>query len=161
MKRKITLFLLAAGVAAISFAQGWGGNGNQNRLPPAETVTVSGSMIVAHGFPAVKSGDVTYLVSGLSRLLGFVDGLKEGAQVTIEGSAISIQRDGSLKFLRPSKITLSGKTYDLAMPGTNRGDFNPDTMMPRWNNPLPPRNFNRQPNPPQRQAPRQQRRNFL
>ena len=119
-------------------------------------------MIVAYGFPAVKSGDITYLISGINRLVGFVEGLKEGAQVTIEGMAISVQRDGNLKFLRPSKLTLGDKSYDLSLPGRGMLNFNPGPAAPGWGAPVPPRNF-RQPAPPQgRQAPSErQRRNFL
>ena len=87
--------------------------------PAGETVTLSGNLIVAHGRPAIKSGDVTYFVGGLNRLTGFVDGLKEGAQVTIEGSALSRQKEDAIKFLMPTKLTLNGKTYDMAMPRRN------------------------------------------
>ena len=121
MKRKILVFLLFIVVAAMASAQGVDRRRQLHRqapgqLPPSEAVTVSGSMIVAHGFPAVQSGNVTYLVRGISRLTGFVDGLNEGAQVTIEGRAMPISRDGNLKFLQPSNLTLSDRSYDLAMP---------------------------------------------
>jgi len=120
LKRKIMLILLAAGLVASVSAQGWGkGMGHPKmhnhgpRQVMAETVTVSGSLIVAHGMPALKSGDVTYLIGALNRLTGFVEGLKEGAQVTIEGSALSVQKNNNFKFLRPLKLTLAGKDYDL------------------------------------------------
>ena len=175
LKQKIFFILLIAGIVAAAWAQGSGrtepnADRRQPRVPSAETVTVSGSMIVARGLPAVKSGEVTYLISGINRLVGFVDGLKEGAQVTIEGRAMTIQRDGNFKFLRPSKLTLNGKSYDLAMPWGNMGtmrNFNPGQMAPRWNPPVPPRNY-QQPAPPQRrqapqgrQAPNGRPRNFL
>ena len=141
------------------FAQG-GGPGNNprfkdGRFPAAETVTISGSLVVAHGRPAVKSGDTTYFVRGINRLAGFVDGLKEGAQVTIEGLSVTSPRDNSLKFLRPVKLTLNGKTYDMAPlaspngfdkqsgpPQMDRRQFNgPDGQRPRWNDcPAVPRN---------------------
>jgi len=82
-------------------------------LPAPENVTVSGSMVVVRGFPALKSGDVTYFVMGINRLIGFVDGLKEGAAVTIEGSARSVSEDGKSKFIMPVKLTVSGKDYDF------------------------------------------------
>ena len=84
------------------------------RRPDTEAVTVSGELIVAQGRPAIKSGEVTYFVGGLNRLIGFVDGLKEGAQVSIEGSALSMQKEAMIKFLIPAKLTLNGKTYDMA-----------------------------------------------
>ena len=90
-----------------------GNPGPRAQRPAAEKVTISGSLTVAHGSPAVKSGDETYLITGIHRLLGFVDGLKEGAQVTIEGSTFTSRQDSGLKFLRPAKLTLNGKNYDL------------------------------------------------
>ena len=81
-----------------------------------EAVTVSGNLIVAQGSPAIKSGEVTYIIGGINRLTGFVDGLREGAQVTIEGSAMSRQNDDNVKFLRPATLTLGGRTYEMAVP---------------------------------------------
>ena len=116
LKRKILFVLLVVVLAATASAQGWERGGRNPRLPAPETVTVSGSLIVAHGFPALKSGDVTYIVGGINRLAGFVDGLKEGAQVIIEGIAMASPRSETFKFLRPMKLTLNGKVYDLALP---------------------------------------------
>ena len=113
--------------------------------PSGEAVTVSGNLAIAHGRPAVKNGDVTYLIGGLNRLAGFVDGLKEGAQITIEGSAISRQKEDLIKFLRPAKLTLNGKTYEMELPRENfrqREDFrNPeqDERAPRTRQTPPPR----------------------
>jgi hypothetical protein len=147
LKRKLLFILLAAGLVVLVSAQGTerggsyprqsenrsGSEGPRRWMQSAETVTVSGSLIVAHGSPAIKSGDVTYLISGVNRLVGFIDGFKEGAQVSIEGSAINISRDEKLKFLRPSKLTLNGRSYDLTFPEMNFG--------PRSSNrfPAPPR----------------------
>jgi len=116
---------LAVALTASAFAQGWGqGRGYEREYPRMqqrprivmEAVTVSGTLVVAHGRPAIKSGDVTYLVGGLNRLTGFVDGLKEGAQVTIEGLTFSNRRDDEIKMLMPEKLTLAGKSYDMKLP---------------------------------------------
>jgi len=104
------------GFTAMVQAQVWGPGWNRRNMPAAETVTVSGTMVVAQGQPALKSGDVTYFVSGISQLIGFIDGLKEGAQVTIEGVATTSPSDKNIKFLRPSKLTINGKIYDLSSP---------------------------------------------
>ena len=121
MKQKVLFILLAVGLVGMAWAQGWpwahpgpNGPGPHREPPAAETVTVSGSLIVSRGSPAVKSGDDIYIVKGINRLVGFVDGLKEGAQVTIEGPAITSPRDSKLKVLRAVKLTLNGKAYDLA-----------------------------------------------
>ena len=107
---------LAAMISAQTREQRPGRVPEPMRAPAAETVTLSGSLIVAHGSPALKSGDDIYLLGGISRLTGFIDGLREGAQVTIEGRAFTGRQEDSLKFLRPLKLTLNGKTYDLSPP---------------------------------------------
>ena len=129
-------------------AQGW--RPNRPNIPAPEAVTVSGSMIVAHGMPAIKSGDVTYLVPGISRLTGFIDGLKEGAQVTIEGSAMAQPKNSNVKFLVPTKLTLSGRTYDLEPLAWNPGSMGPRFQPPPRHQGPSPRRPNPQPNFPQR-----------
>ena len=116
MKRKILFVMMILGFAAMVQAQVWGPGRNRRNTQAPETVTVSGTMVVANGMPALKSADVTYLVSGLSNLIGFIDGLKEGAQVTIEGVAMTSPGDQNIKFLRASKLTINGKVYDLSPP---------------------------------------------
>ena len=126
MKRKIVFFVMILGFAAMVQAQVWGPGWNRrNMMPATETVTVSGSMVVANGMPALKSGDVTYLVGGLGQLIGFVDGLKEGAQVTIEGAAVTSPGDQNIKFLMASKLTINGKTYELSPPAPPAFPSNP------------------------------------
>ena len=153
MKRKLLLIFLAFGLTALVSAQGGRPGPMAPRLPAPEAVTVSGNLIVAYGTPAVKSGDVTYIIGGINRLLGFVDGLKEGAQVTLEGMAISSPRENTVKVLRATKLTLGGKTYDLARPNPPSGSsrrFNPPPSNRQFNQPR----FNRQPAPKNRK-PRQ------
>ena len=115
--------------------------------PAAETVTVTGSMVVANGTPALKSGDVTYFVTGISRLIGFVDGLREGAQVTVEGRSMANPRDENVKFLRVTKLTIGGRNYDITTP-----EFNFGTMMSWWGSRMPQMPQRMQ--MPQRQTPR-------
>jgi len=93
----------------------------QNREPRmvTERVAVSGNLIIAGGMIAVKSNDITYYAIGLNRFTGFIDGLKEGAFVSLEGLAMSSPRDNKSKFLRVQKMTLSGKEYDLELPFRN------------------------------------------
>ena len=147
MKRNILLILLVSGLVAMISAQGWNRGNMSPRLPAAEKVSVSGSLVVAYGMPALKSGDVTYLLGGMNRLTGFIDGFKEGAQATIEGSAVTNPRDNNIKFLLPAKLTLNGKNYDLGLPEGGLGFY-----MHR-NPPMPQQNFNRQ-QPRPRSAPR-------
>jgi len=124
MKKTAIFILLIFGLCTAVWAQEMGRGRNhrgwahpdRSRLPASETVTVSGRLIVAHGMPAIKSGDITYLVCRISRLTGFIDGLKEGAQVTIDGIAMTSPQNSNLKFLVPANLTLYGRIYDLASP---------------------------------------------
>jgi hypothetical protein len=87
---------------------------NQNNAPRPESVSVSGNLSISRGMIAITSGDTTYLVSGLNRYIGFIDGLKEGASVKLEGYARRSPQDEKVKFLQTQKMTLNGKEYDLA-----------------------------------------------
>ena len=146
MKRKIVFILLAlALVTAISAQEHERERGERQfrfRRPTVETVTVSGAMVVANGLPAVKSGDITYFVTGITRLAGFIDGLKEGAQVTIEGSAFTHPRDEKFKFVLTSKLTIGGRSYDLSPLEWSQGN------MGQWHNWQPQRPQMRPPHAP-------------
>ena len=148
MKRKILFFLVIVGLAAMVSAQ----EGSRRERTPTEsstsrsrapeTVTISGTMVAANGMPALKSGEETYLIGGVSRLVGFVDGLKEGAQVTIEGTVMPVPGRNSLKYLRGSKLTLGGKSYDL-LPSfgigmMGMGNFTPNGRFSLPNSPRGP-----------------------
>lgn len=87
--------------------------------PKPESVTISGSLTLVKGTIAVISSDVTYIAAGLQRYVGFIDGLKAGAAVTLEGNAFSVPKDEKTKFLQVKKLTLSGKDYDLDTPRPN------------------------------------------
>lgn len=137
MKRTVLFVVLAIfAITAVSAHQGkdrWSRNSkpgerprynwqnNQNRAPRmnAESVTVSGKLTIAKGMIAVQSNDITYITAGLSRFTGFIDGLKEGANVTLEGMAMSGPGETKNKFLHVQKMTLSGKEYDLGFPFQN------------------------------------------
>ncbi|MDR2435250.1 MAG: hypothetical protein LBD47_11895 [Treponema sp.] len=119
MKRFILCVLLAFGIVAMVSAWGrerWGGGGPGPQQPPTEQVTVTGNLTIVQGALAVKSGDITYLVPGLLRYANFIDSLKDGAQVKLEGDATSTGQDAKIKVLRVSKLTIGGKDYDLARP---------------------------------------------
>jgi hypothetical protein len=140
MKR--ILIIVAAGLLAAGSlsAQAWGGRGNpvpgtypQAELQAAETVKVDGKLALINGMIAVKSGTSTYYIGGLQGLIGFVDGLKEGAQVKLEGYAFAIPAAPEYQHLRVTKLTFNGKDYDLSDsfgrgmmggPGAGRGGYN-------------------------------------
>jgi hypothetical protein len=58
-----------------------------------------GTLNFINGQIAVKNGETTYYVRGLGRLFGFVEGLKEGSTVTLEGYAEEIPITTGYRFL--------------------------------------------------------------
>ncbi|MDR0569027.1 MAG: hypothetical protein LBG87_07480 [Spirochaetaceae bacterium] len=118
---------MTALVSAHPNAPRWGWYGAFPSAPqaPAETVTVTGNLTIVQGGLAVQNGGVTYHVYGLNRFIGFIDSLKEGAQVTIEGSAITSPRDNNAKYLRATKLSINGKDYDLVRPADMTGPLGP------------------------------------
>ncbi|GHT74027.1 hypothetical protein FACS1894124_3290 [Spirochaetia bacterium] len=83
---------------------------------PAETVTVNGTLQLVEGRIAVVSDGKTYFTHDLQRLIGFIDGLKESASVTLEGAAYPVPNNADARFLRVTKLTFNGKTYDFPTP---------------------------------------------
>jgi len=156
LKRSVLLILLAFGLIAVVFAHGpknaerpaAGSPGAPTRnAPAAKPVTVSGDIIIVRGSPAIKSGDVTYILNRNFSLFGLVDGLKEGAKVSVEGKAIGTPRDENIMFLVPSKLTFNGKTYEnLEPPALQMGQGRNGPGQP-WARPQG--NFRRA-NPPKR-----------
>ena len=106
MKKIGLLLVITCLVIGTVFAQ----NQERERRSPPESITVEGTLQLQNGMIAVKSGENVYYVPMLQRLVGFVEGLKEGNTVTIEGYA-------GKNFLRPTKLTLSGKSYDFPAMG--------------------------------------------
>jgi hypothetical protein len=116
MKKIVLFVLLALTVCGITFAQ-----------TTTPTTTISGILGLNNGRIVVKSGDTTYYTRGLNHFVGFIDGLKEGSQVTIEGYVSSPSLEGATeRLLFPVKLTLNGKIYDVgpAMAG-NWGQQHP------------------------------------
>jgi hypothetical protein len=135
MKKIVLMCLLAALIAGSVFAQF---NTKPNApatapaAAPAAMTTIRGTLGLSNGRIAVVSGGVTYYVRGLGRFVGFIDGLKDGAQVTLEGYAAPPRVEGQKEqSFRPVKLTLNGKTYEVGstkignMP-QNRGDRGKD-----------------------------------
>ncbi|MDR0442341.1 MAG: hypothetical protein LBH44_02925 [Treponema sp.] len=97
----LAIIFLAAGTAS---AQGWG-----------NSVTVTGALQLQNGQVTIINGNIAYYCPMIERYAGFIDGLKEGNTVTIEGFAY-----GNL--LQPVKITAGGKSYDF-LANNNSGGF--------------------------------------
>jgi hypothetical protein len=100
----LVIALLAIGTAS---AQGWG------RGVP-QTVIVEGTLQLQNGQIVVSSGNTVYYCPLIGRYVGFIDGLKEGSRVTIEGFAYG-------NMLQPIKLTTGGKSYDFL--ASNSGGY--------------------------------------
>ena len=132
MKRFTLFALLILGTVALATAQGWGHHGRGHGFGPGtqrhrelsrriseinrEAVTVTGDLTLVQGFMTVKSGDISYLVLGLNRHVGFIDALQYGARVSLEGTAIIIPQNENIRYLIPTKLTVGGMDFDIGRP---------------------------------------------
>jgi len=115
-KFRFVLFiaLLAAGTVSAQNRGNWPG--------VSQSITVNGTLQLKNGFIAVASGTDIYFVPALERYIGFIDGLKEGNSVSVEGYV-------SGNYLQPSKVTVNGKSYDFLVNGySGRGGLGPMQM---------------------------------
>jgi uncharacterized protein YdeI (BOF family) len=93
----------------------------QNIRANVETKTISGKLALVNGFIAVESEGQSYYAHGFQYLLGFVDGLKEGATVSLEGYVLPFQNDSENLHFMATKLTINGKDYELQVPQNSRG----------------------------------------
>jgi hypothetical protein len=128
MKKQLLVLMLPF-LAVSLWAQSPGTDRREN-FRQREPVSVSGTLVLANGFIALKSGDTLYYTGGLERLVGFVDGLKENAQVRLEGydfTRINTQTQAQAEtkhFLRVIKLEIDGRSYEIgriAVPEQDRG----------------------------------------
>jgi hypothetical protein len=105
-----------------------------------ETTTLRGNLSVQNGQIALQDGGTVYYVRGLDHLIGFVEGLREGAAVILEGYSFEpppagFRRTGDTagpgagsaataagKLFVAQKLTLNGKEYDNLTPHFAQGD---------------------------------------
>ena len=116
MKRTLAIVTAALVAAGSLSAQTWGPRAiaPTDTVAAAEIVKVEGKLALVNGMIAVKDKDKTYYVGGLNRLVGFLDGLKEGAAVKLEGYAVAVPAAPEYQHLRATKLTFAGKDYDLS-----------------------------------------------
>ena len=100
-------------VSAKGHDKGIKGVSAHNAWNLTETVTVSGTLQLINGEIAVVQGGNTYYPSRLSHYVGFIDDLKDGAQVKLEGNTALLKYTTNVYFLRVTKLTLNGKEYSL------------------------------------------------
>jgi hypothetical protein len=102
-----------------------------NRDEAREKVSLSGPLGFSNGYISLEQDGLTYYILGLDRLIGFVDGLKEGARVSLEGYVFTPRQDTNIRILRAEKLIFNGREYEGLSPllrnldpGT-RGQFPP------------------------------------
>jgi hypothetical protein len=132
MKKTTSLVFLALILCGALFAQ----------TAPA-TTTVNGTLGLSGGRIVLKSDGTNYYARGLERFIGFIDGLKDGAQAVIEGYVSPPSREGTAeRLLFPVKLTLDSKEYEVGP--TNAGPWGRQSFMePGRNNRRPDRDARR------------------
>ena len=100
MKKLGLVMIIACLAVGMVSAQGWGG------WPTPQTISVTGTLQLQNGVIAVVSGNDAYYVPMLTRYIGFIEGLREGAQISMDGFA-------SGNYLQPTRVTINGKNYDF------------------------------------------------
>jgi hypothetical protein len=102
-------------------------------------VNIEGTLKLERGTIALQSGDNVYFVPGLNRYTGFINGIREGNTVAVEGYSRG-------NTIHPVKLTVEGRTYDLIgtreAPGTRENPaFGRDRFEQRGQKSWQGRNF--------------------
>ena len=95
-KPGFVLVIAFVAIGGIS-AQNWGNS---------QSITIEGTLQLQNGQVAVSTENAVYFVPELGRYVGFIDGLREGARVSVAGYA-------SGNYLQLVQMTLNGKSYDF------------------------------------------------
>jgi hypothetical protein len=122
MKRATSLALAVIIATASLGAQALGGPGRQGSAQAATITKAEGTLALVNGMIALKTKDnkVLYLM-GLQHLIGFIDGLKEGASVKVEGYGDSLRLAPEYTLIRLTKLSFNGRDFDLGQFGTFGG----------------------------------------
>ena len=120
MKRIAISMMALVAAAGIATAQTSGTKPADTQTTQA-TVKVEGKLALVNGEVGIQLKDKTYYLEMPMYLFGFIDGLKEGAQVKLEGYEFSDSRTPGYAFLRVTKLSFNGKDYDLSAYGPGRG----------------------------------------
>jgi hypothetical protein len=127
MKKTILPVIFAIALAGLVSAQGFNAPGpgrgpgfgpmaqNQATPPAAPALeTLEGKLELVNAAPAIQVGSKTYYVRLPGKLFGFIDGLKEGVQVKIEGYAFPIPSAKDSFGVHVQKLTFGGRTIDFS-----------------------------------------------
>jgi hypothetical protein len=137
--KKLFVFLLIA----VLFAGTVSAQTRNNRERNFSLVTLEGTLKLQRGFIAVESGETSYFVPMLTRYIGFIDGMKEGAKVSVEGYVFG-------NTIHTTKVTLEGKSYDFIAGGHGPGFGSRNGFLGRGRNSFGNGMMNNRPNLPSR-----------
>jgi hypothetical protein len=99
--KRITFLFIAVLLTGSLYAQD-----RSDRQREVTPVTIEGILKLERGIVAVESGDTVYFVPILTRYIGFIDELKEGEMISVEGFEFR-------NIIHPTEITIGGKSYDF------------------------------------------------
>jgi hypothetical protein len=99
MKKAFFVLVIAVLAIASVSAQNWG---------TPQTISVTGALQLQNGGIVLVSGNNVYFVPALQQYVGFVEGLREGAQCQVDGYA-------SGNFIQATRFAVNGKSYDLGV----------------------------------------------
>jgi len=123
MKKIVTVCIVALTAIGAVSAQAFGGGPGmmgQGFQPQAQVqaaqvkTTIEGKLALVQGHPSIIIKDKTYFVQLPQTLYGFIDGLKEGATVKLEGYELAIPYAPNSYFFRTTMLTIGAKSYDLS-----------------------------------------------
>lgn len=123
MKKIVTVCIVALTAIGAVSAQGFGGGPgmmgqgfqSQTQVQAAQVkTTIEGKLALVQGHPSIVIKDKTYFVQLPQTLYGFIDGLKEGAAVKLEGYELAVPYSPNSYFFRTTTLTIGSKSYDLS-----------------------------------------------
>jgi hypothetical protein len=112
MKRFLVFSVIALLIAGMVYAEPIKEQRNSSPRTAKErngedsSVKVDGVLKLEKGFVAVENADNVYIIPMLNRYIGFISDLREGAKVSVEGYEFK-------NMIRPTKVTIEGKSYDF------------------------------------------------
>ncbi|MCX7656278.1 MAG: hypothetical protein N2Z76_07110 [Treponemataceae bacterium] len=130
--------LTIGALSAQAFGPGPGGPGATIATQNLQITKIEGKLALVNGLIAVQTGGKTYYLRGINQLVGFIDGLKEGASVKLEGYAMQFPAAPEYYHFMVTKLTIGNKDYDLSnrpftgMMGDGFGMGNKQGKRGRW-----------------------------
>jgi hypothetical protein len=145
MRKIISIMVIAILAVGTICAQDKVNPRENSRQREINTVSIEGTLKLEKGLVSVQSGDSVYLIPLLNRYIGFINGLREGTKVSVEGKSFR-------NVIMPKKVVIDDKTYDFIAGGPRnnleprnqnhgRRDLGPAKNFAPGRNMFPPRNM--------------------